>query len=233
MHVHRNVHNARVTTEERVSSEAWERSFAELQTHVEINGHSRVPRSYRTGDGFALGMWVANQRRAYRDAALGEEQVRRLEELPGWAWEPYDAQWDALFQAAAAHLATDPEIPAVAVTAEGLALGAWVGTQRRAYRTGQLSPERIAALEALPGWAWAQRPSAENMGIEELKRFINQHGHSAVPALYVTGSGFRLGAWLQRQSREIKTGRIPLGRYQKLQALLANAARSTETEESA
>ena len=228
------MHTARVTTEDRASSEAWERSFAELQTHVQINGHSRVPRSYRTGAGFCLGMWVANQRRAYRDAALGEEQVRRLERLPGWVWEPYDERWDAMFCAAAEHLESGSEIPAALVSDEGLAIGAWCGTQRRAYRNGQLSPERIAALEALPGWVWSQRPSAEDTGIEELERFIGQHGHSAVPSTYVTGSGFRLGAWLQRQSREIKTGRIPLGRYQKLQALLAKAAtRSTETEESA
>lgn len=197
-------------------------------------GHSQVPRGHVAPDGFSLGMWVANQRRSYRERALTAERIRRLEELPGWTWEPHDERWEAMYRSAAAHLESGSEIPAAMVSDDGLAIGAWCGTQRRSYRNGQLSPERIAALEALPGWAWSQRPSAEHTGIEELERFIGQHGHTAVPATYVTGSGFRLGAWLHRQSREIETGRIPLARYRKLQALLAkDATRSTETEESA
>lgn len=36
---------------------------------------------------------------------------------------------------------------------EGIALGMWVTKQRAAYK-GKLKPERVAALEALPGWTW-------------------------------------------------------------------------------
>ena len=30
----------------------------------------------------------------------------------------------------------------------------WIAQQKRAYAAGKLSPEKIAKLEAIPGWTW-------------------------------------------------------------------------------
>jgi hypothetical protein len=35
-----------------------------------------------------------------------------------------------------------------------LKLGPWVSSRRTEFRAGGLSAERIAALEAVPGWDW-------------------------------------------------------------------------------
>jgi hypothetical protein len=34
-----------------------------------------------------LAMWADEQRIAYRDGLLSNEQIRMLESLPGWSWE--------------------------------------------------------------------------------------------------------------------------------------------------
>ena len=39
-------------------------------------------------------------------------------------------------------------------------LGAWVNTQRNARNSGALSSERVAQLEAFPGWTWSARAAA-------------------------------------------------------------------------
>jgi hypothetical protein len=65
---------------------AWEEGFARLWTFAEREGHARVPQSYRD-DGYQLGNWVINQRQFRRRGKLSDERVRRLEALPGWAWE--------------------------------------------------------------------------------------------------------------------------------------------------
>lgn len=37
---------------------------------------------------------------------------------------------------------------------DGYRLGRWVGVQRRTYKAGRVAADRIAQLEALPGWSW-------------------------------------------------------------------------------
>jgi hypothetical protein len=36
----------------------------------------------------------------------------------------------------------------------GYRLGQWVGVQRGRYTTGRITADRIARLQALPGWSW-------------------------------------------------------------------------------
>ena len=50
----------------------------------------------------------------------------------------------------------DGQAPQSYKTDDGFALGAWVGTQRTAYKAGKLSEERIRRLEAA-GFVWEPR----------------------------------------------------------------------------
>ena len=45
-------------------------------------------------------------------------------------------------------------VPRAHRTDDRYALGAWVGTQRTAFRRRKLTPERIEKLGALDGWVW-------------------------------------------------------------------------------
>jgi hypothetical protein len=38
-------------------------------------------------------------------------------------------------------------------------LGPWVNKQRAAFKNGKLDSDRVARLEALPGWSWDARPT--------------------------------------------------------------------------
>ncbi|GIE89678.1 hypothetical protein Are01nite_61580 [Actinoplanes regularis] len=43
------------------------------------------------------------------------------------------------------------------MTADGFKLGNWVGNQRSGRRRGQLSADRAAQVEKVPGWVWDAR----------------------------------------------------------------------------
>jgi hypothetical protein len=43
----------------------------------------------------------------------------------------------------------------VEVNGAEFTLGRWVSSRRGDFKYGKLSAERIAALEAIPGWVWA------------------------------------------------------------------------------
>jgi hypothetical protein len=67
---------------------AWEEAFTRLLRFTQREGHSRVPPGYRDEDGFTLGQWVINERVFRRSDKLSDEQKRRLEDVPGWVWDP-------------------------------------------------------------------------------------------------------------------------------------------------
>jgi len=42
-------------------------------------------------------------------------------------------------------------------TDDGFKLGQWIGSRRRYYKNNKLDANKVALLEAVPGWVWAAR----------------------------------------------------------------------------
>ena len=113
-----------------------------------------MPRSYDGRllvSGYGLGSWVVNQRN--RRDKLPVDLVSRLEALPDWSWNPFDARWEEGF----AHLMKYVEREGHALVPDkyhedSYPLGVWVRTQRESRRRAKLSPDRLLRLEELPGW---------------------------------------------------------------------------------
>ena len=102
-----------------------------------------------------LGQWVTVQRSFRRRGMMSQGRAKRLEALPGWTWEPYEARWkrglDALRDYVSEHGVARP---AAQLVWKGFRLGGWVGERRTEYKSGRLAKERITLLEAVPGWTW-------------------------------------------------------------------------------
>jgi hypothetical protein len=63
----------------------WLKKYHQLMMYAREHGHSLVPRSYVTLDGFRLGIWVSEQRK--RKEHHSSAEVAKLEALPGWRWD--------------------------------------------------------------------------------------------------------------------------------------------------
>ena len=72
----------------------------------------------------------------------------------------------------------------------GYRVGLWVSHQRIARNT--LTPQRIARLEALPGWVWDVSEFQWEEGFSYLQRFTTIEGHARPPAK-CQKNGFNLG----------------------------------------
>jgi len=109
------------------------------------------PGGYRGGPVFGAGPGL--QLTIPNGIDLDRWMLRALDRTGGGWWLRYDLVAAHARQYGAAR-------PSGTIRREGLAIGAWVIHQRTLFRQGLLEPDRAAALEELPGWAWDAREVA-------------------------------------------------------------------------
>ena len=125
---------------------------------------------------------------------MDHTRERRLEALPGWAWDAQEAAWEEGF----AHLLKFVEREGHARVPKGwhengYRLGQWVEVQRGRRR--KLDPQRKARLEALPRWVWNTKEADWEQGFAHLISFVEREGHARVPLAW-REDGVRLGQWV-------------------------------------
>ncbi|MGN7779031.1 Helicase associated domain protein [Mycolicibacterium sp. 22603] len=200
------------------TSSSWEYWFGMLERFVERHGHARVPQSH-TVDGYRLGGWVGEQRTKYTDGTLTADRKRRLQELPGWAWEARAAQWEEGFSRLLQYVDQHGNARvSQSYTIESFKLGGWVQEQRTRYTEGILPAVREHRLLALPGWTWDARADDWDEGYCRLLQYVDQHGNARVPQSYRV-EGYRLGQWVTVQRRSHAKRILDVDREGRLQAL--------------
>ncbi|MFZ2238385.1 MAG: helicase associated domain-containing protein [Gordonia amarae] len=208
----------------RVNANWWEDGMAALRRYVDEHGTADPVGLYvEPGTGHRLGYWVIRRRKDFRRGKLSAAQVVDLESLPGWTWGPRDDQWrrflgelndfvDATGTATVPFRHANPET--------GYWLGSRVVVLRDQHRDGQLSPDRIAELEAIPGWTWSPRGEQWRRFLDELDRFITSNGTAMVPSDHVSpGTGYRLGAKVRDVRQRHHGGELAAERVAELEAL--------------
>ena len=121
--------------------------------------HGRLPRQVESYRGVNIGIWISKQR-STRRGKLPPERVAALEAVPGWVWAVHTTAlhtpWPDTLALLVAFVAEHGRLPRQSESCRGVKIGSWVSKQRN-ERRAKMAPERIAALEAVPGWVWAGR----------------------------------------------------------------------------
>ena len=144
---------------------AWDSGLIHLQEYKKDHGHVIVPQRYETPDGFKLGHWVSQQRRAKSKGKLKREQIAKLDEQ-GFVWDVIQFAWDS----GLIHLQEHKQdhghviVPQRYETPDGFKLGHWVSQQRMAKSKGKLKRERIAKLDE-QGFVWDAKRNASRSGV--------------------------------------------------------------------
>jgi superfamily II DNA or RNA helicase len=180
--------------------DSWSEHLALLQAFANREGHTRVPVDY-VEDGLKLGQWTRLRRREHK--TLSAERQAVLEGIPGWYWgRSSDFVWEQKLAVIKKFVKREghARVPSGHIE-DGVKLGAWVAEQRAERRN--LSPERVAQLDALPGWSWTLSQDIWDERYELLGKFADREGHARVPQNYVE-NGVNLGKWVgvQRQKRD-------------------------------
>ncbi|WP_080126619.1 DEAD/DEAH box helicase [Chlamydia suis] len=133
-----------------VLEEAWEENFLELQRFREEYGHCKVPTRYPQNP--QLASWVSHQRADFKEGKLSEDKIARLEEL-GFVWDVLKEVWEKNFLELQRFREEHGHCKVPQMYPQNPSLGSWVSIQRRCFKKGDLSEDRIARLEEL-GFVW-------------------------------------------------------------------------------
>ena len=133
--------------------DSWNIRFRLLKRYFDENGNIDIATNFVT-DGIWLGKWISEQKKKYKSGKLPEEHVRMLETL-GIKWDSdihrkYDEIWDGHFDkirsiSDSSGLKADMDDTAK----ETKMLNAWLRVQRKNYRDGKLSADRISKLRSV------------------------------------------------------------------------------------
>ena len=199
-----------------VDAEAlWQEKLAALRAYV--GAHGRLPPQ---SDASGLGAWINNQRQAKKAGPkcrhkMTPQRTAALEGVPGWAWDPHDAIWQERLDALRAYVAARGRLP---MRGKASGLGEWVNSQRKAKKAadggrndrGGMPPARVAALEAVPGWAWeVNAEAAWQDNLAALQAYVAAHGR-----LPPKSHPSRLGKWVESQrtaKKAMEAGRSDRG----------------------
>jgi hypothetical protein len=133
-----------------VTTEAiWENMFAQLVAFKAKHAHCNVP--FHCEENPRLGLWVYGQRQNYRRKRtnrLTPERQKRLEDL-GILWRPVEARWERRFAQLVVFHKKHGHCDVPPRAKKYVLLRRWLVTQRNAYRSKNLTPERQRRLLSL------------------------------------------------------------------------------------
>ncbi len=199
----------------------WIKGFSSLKDYLKKNNHVKVPSKYKDEDGFALGRWISDKRKKYRNGKLALDFVKQLESIESWVWVGFGLlQKNGLKQLKKfASKNQHVRVKGTFKDENNYSLGRWVSYQRREYKLGNLSRNRILQLESIKGWMWDIAKEDFEYGLRQLYKHVKRNGHAWVHPRYEDQDGFKLGNWTSHRRRAYLRGELSLKDIKHLESI--------------
>ncbi len=192
----------------------WENGFIEAKNYSEEYGNLSVPKNYRSNTDFPLGIWIQRQRSLYKNNKISENRIKRLTDI-GMNWNPDN--WESRFNLVRQYYEEHGNINiSQKEVIQGIWLGKWIVSQKKAMQEGKLTHEQIEMLKILPMEEVGRKDNRWWSMYEEAKKYYLNFGNLNIPMDYLTSNGKKLSDWIIRQRRNYKLGKMPLEHKKKL-----------------
>lgn len=192
----------------------WENGFIEAKSYSEENGNLCVPKNYRSNTDFPLGIWIQRQRSLYKSNKISEDRIKRLIDI-GMNWNPDN--WESRFNLVKQYYEEHGNINiSQKEVIQGVWLGKWIVSQKKAMQEGKLTNEQLDMLKTLPMEEIGRKDNLWWSMYEEAKKYYLKFGNLNIPMDYLTSNGKKLSDWIIRQRRNFKLGKMPLEHKEKL-----------------
>ncbi|MEE0042118.1 Helicase associated domain protein [Catenibacterium sp.] len=192
----------------------WENGFLEAKNYSEEYGNLSVPKNYRSNTDFPLGIWIQRQRSLYKNNKISEDRIKRLTGI-GMNWNPDN--WESRFDLVKQYYEEHGNINiSQKEVIQGVWLGKWIISQKKAMEEGKLTHKQIEKLKTLPMEEVGRKDNRWWSMYEEAKKYYEEFGNLNIPVNYLTSNGKKLSDWIIRQRRNYKLGKMPSEHKEKL-----------------
>ena len=193
----------------------WPEMYKGLVAYSKKHKSTLVP--YRYEPDRKLGLWVGQRRNFYKTNALSQDRLQLLEAI-GFVWDVFDAWWQDMYEILTLYKEREGhcDVPQGHKEDEQN-LGAWLQTQRREKKNGNMDATKEKQLVEL-GVVW----DVFSQQWEDMYTFLIQYeqreGHCNVPRSHKE-DGNNLGYWLTNQRTIKKNGKLDDDRLRRLEEI--------------
>ena len=196
----------------------WNKNYEKLLSYYQKNG--RLPLIADKENG---GVFLSYQRRLFKEGKLSNEKLELLNCIPAWSKENDQiiyASWDSLLSKVSSYYNKIGAFPSFYDNKNG---GIWLKTQRKEFKEGKLSSEKLVLLDSLlPNW---------NADIDDDLFEMNEFNKHMNKVLDYYSKNNKLpskknyencGVWLSNQRNLYLRGRLPEDKNNLLHTKLPN-----------
>lgn len=198
----------------------WQESYELARAYYNKYGNLNISRKFKTSDGitfdeygYPLGEWLTTQKKKYKSNTLSLDQIKALEKIK-ITWSVIKT-WDEAYALAINYYNHHKNlkitynfktIDGFTYSEHGYNLGTWLVNQRRQYRLGTLSRNKIKKLEKI-GIVWNLLKTFEESYSLALD-YYNKYKTINIPKDYYLDDGYNLGRFIYSQKILKKNGEL-------------------------
>lgn len=185
----------------------WYEYYELAVDYYNKNNNLMIPLKYSIDDR-NLGHWIGSQRKKYQASKLSKEKIELLEKI-GMVWSIYDSQWYEYYNLSTEYYNENGNllVPLRYKTSDNINLGSWISHQRRDYKSGKLSDDRIALLEKI-GMAWDGMNATWEDMYKLAKQYYEEHNNLSISSTTFTYRNASLGSWIVTQRKNYSEDRL-------------------------
>ena len=216
------------------NAETWTQMYTLAKNHFEKYGNLEIPQSFKTmngiikdENGYNLGKWLDTQRQKYKIGKLSLERIDLLEQIEmRFDTRDNDEIWTQIYTLAKNHFekygsleritSRYKTLNGVVEDKKGYSLGEWFNRQRKAYKKGKLSKEKIELLEQIEvrfdikdnDEIWTQMYVLAESYFKEYGNLKIKQVFKTLNGIDYDEKGYNLGTWINTQRREYKKDKL-------------------------
>ena len=193
----------------------WSKKLSDAKDFFQKYNHLDIPDTYWV-NGYSLGNWLHDQRKAYKKNRLPPYKKDALEAMDV-KWSYLKETWHLNYNKVKAHYEKFGNTKfCLTLSDEERSLYHWVNDQVKLLRRNRINPERIKLLREVGITAIYSTDKIFLRMCTYLRQFRDARGHCIVPRRFRCDDGTRLGSWVQNQRRLYQKGELTEARMRAL-----------------